>query len=198
VGHTSATKDGLRRTLLAARRARTPEARSAAERAIAAHAAADRALSRAARLAAYLAMPGEPPTADLIAAFLSTGTEVLVPVTRPDHRLDWVLHDPAAPTVRSALGIDEPMAEPLPGDALAEVDLVLVPALAVDHHGNRLGRGAGYYDRALAGLRGRPDRPLLCAVVFADELLPEVPHDDHDVPVDLVLTDGGVFRPNRH
>jgi len=198
VGHTSATKDGLRRTLLAARRARTPEARSEAERAIAAHAAADRALSRAARLAAYLAMPHEPPTGQLLQDALASGREAVVPVTRPGHRLAWVVHDPEAPTVRSTLGVDEPTTSPLPGDALTEVDLVLVPALAVDHHGNRLGRGAGYYDRALAGLRGRPDRPLLCAVVFAEELLPEVPHDDHDVPVDLVLTDGGVFRPDRH
>ena len=68
-------------------------------------------------------------------------------------------------------------------------DVVIVPALAVDHAGYRLGRGAGYYDRALAGVRAP-----LCALVFSHELLPEVPHEPHDVPVQLAVTPGGVFR----
>ncbi|MCO7204816.1 5-formyltetrahydrofolate cyclo-ligase, partial [Microbacterium sp. CnD16-F] len=64
---------------------------------------------------------------------------------------------------------------------------------AVDHAGRRLGRGAGYYDRALAGLPQRR-RPLLVAVVHAEELLAEVPHEPHDLPVDVVVTENGVFR----
>jgi 5-formyltetrahydrofolate cyclo-ligase len=67
--------------------------------------------------------------------------------------------------------------------------LVIAPALAVDHAGWRLGRGAGYFDRALAHARG-----TLCAVVYADELLPVVPHEPHDVAVHLVVTEAGIFR----
>jgi 5-formyltetrahydrofolate cyclo-ligase len=67
--------------------------------------------------------------------------------------------------------------------------LVIAPALAVDHAGWRLGRGAGYFDRALAHARGP-----ICALVYADELLPGVPHEPHDVPVQLVVTEAGMFR----
>ena len=64
-----------------------------------------------------------------------------------------------------------------------------MPALAVDHAGHRLGRGAGYYDRALTVVT-----TPLCALVFSDELLPEVPHEAHDVPVHMVVTPQGLFR----
>ncbi len=192
--HTSRTKDDLRRSLLAARRSRTAADRRSAGDAIAAHASGARPLTAARRVAAYLPMPEEPSVTPLLAQLVARGVEVLVPVTGPDHTLGWAVHVPDAPTARSALGIDEPVTAPLPASALATVDVVLVPALAVDHRGRRLGRGAGYYDRALAALP-HDGRPLLCAVVFADELLPEVPHEPHDVPVDLVLTDGGLFRP---
>ena len=142
-------------------------------------------------------MRGEPPTDALITDRLAVGATVLVPLTRDDGGLDWVTHDPAAQLHRSAIGVPEPIGLPSATEGLAAVELVLVPALAVDHHGRRLGRGAGYYDRALARLRTRDQRPTVCAVVFSDELLPEVPPEPHDVPVDLVLTEAGVFRPVR-
>ncbi|WP_229054935.1 5-formyltetrahydrofolate cyclo-ligase [Aeromicrobium sp. Leaf350] len=199
MGPTFSAKNDLRRILLATRRGRTDAALADAGQAIAAHLSGDRALRGARRVAAYLSMKGEPPTGPLLADLRAACAEVVVPVTRPDGTLAWVSHDPQAETVRSAIGVDEPVAEPLPASPLGDLDLVLVPALAVDHHGRRLGRGAGYYDRALAEVVARSDRPrpLLCAVVFTDELLAEVPHESHDVPVDLVLTPGGVFRPER-
>ncbi|GAA1739417.1 5-formyltetrahydrofolate cyclo-ligase [Aeromicrobium alkaliterrae] len=197
MGHTGSAKDDLRRTLLRARRERSEGDLAEAATALAAHLSGDRALRGARRAAAYLAMRGEPPTGALLAELQAAGTEVVVPVTRADGTLDWVTHDAAAPTTRSSIGVDEPVGAPLPGSPLTEVDLVLVPALAVDHHGRRLGRGAGYYDRALAEVVVRPQRPTLVAVVFAEEILPEVPHEPHDVPVDLVLTPSGIFRPER-
>ena len=141
-------------------------------------------------------MRGEPPTGDLLADRLAVGATVLVPVTLSDGGLDWVVHDPAAGLRRSAIGVPEPFGRPGTAEGLAATELVLVPALAVDHAGHRLGRGAGFYDRALATL-GPHDRPTTCAVVFSDELLAEVPVEPHDVPVDLVLTEAGVFRPER-
>lgn len=164
--------------------------------ALAAHAAADPALRGARHLAAYLAMGGEPPTGALIADRLAVGATVLVPLTRDDGGLDWVVHDPASTLRRSAIGVPEPIDRPRV-EGLTTTELVLVPALAVDHHGHRLGRGAGYYDRALASFRDQSRRPTICAVVFASELLPAVPVEPHDVPVDLVLTEAGVFRPER-
>ncbi len=142
-------------------------------------------------------MRGEPPTDALIADRLASGATVLVPLTRDDGGLDWVVHDPTSPHRRSAIGVQEPVGRPLAAEGLAATELVLLPALAVDHHGHRLGRGAGYYDRALASLSQAGRRPTTCAVVFSDELLPEVPTEAHDVAVDLVLTEAGVFRPER-
>ena len=69
---------------------------------------------------------------------------------------------------------------------LASLDVLFIPALAIDHNGMRLGKGAGYYDRALASLNPRPQT---IAIVYAEEVLDAVPHDDHDQAVDLVITD---------
>ena len=67
--------------------------------------------------------------------------------------------------------------------------LPVAPALAVDHAGHRLGRGAGYYDRALVSVRAP-----VCALVFTDELLSFVPHEPLDIPVQMAVTPGGLFR----
>lgn len=166
-----------------------PEARAEAAEAIALHVLAVPAVSRATRVACYLSMPSEPGTGPLIAALLDHGIEVVVPLSLADHTLDWVAYDPAAPLVTTSLGIPEPSGVRLGAGALASCDVVIVPALAVDHAGHRLGRGAGYYDRALADVRAP-----LCALVFTDELLPEVPHEPHDVPVQMAVTPDGLFR----
>jgi 5-formyltetrahydrofolate cyclo-ligase len=67
---------------------------------------------------------------------------------------------------------------------LAEATLIVLPALAVDRAGNRLGRGAGYYDRALAEMA----TALRVAVVFDSEILPALPAEPHDVPVNLAVS----------
>lgn len=168
-------KDALRRELLERRRARPAAELDIAGAALAAHTASEPLIARARRVAAYRSMRTEPPTTLLIEALLATGREVLVPVIVADHQLDWELVGASA--------------EHLGRDALVSCDVVLAPALAADHAGHRLGRGAGYYDRALDGL-GVP----VVAVVFDDELLPEIPHEPHDVDVDAVLTPSGLFR----
>ncbi len=183
-----AAKIELRERLLPVRRTRSQEQRATAAEAIALHRLAERGVAGARRVAAYSSMPGEPGTGPLIAALHERRVEVLVPVVDGEG-LDWVLHEPDAPTRRSSLGVEEPTGPRLGADALGSVDVVLVPALAVDHAGRRLGRGAGYYDRALAGVAV----PLV-GVVHADELVPQVPAEDHDVAVQMVVTETGVFR----
>ena len=91
--------------------------------------------------------------------------------------------------MRSTIGVVESTGERLGSDAIASVDLVIVPALAVDHQGYRLGRGAGYYDRALP-LATAP----IAALLFNGEIIDEVPHEAHDVPVTMAITPSGVFR----
>ncbi len=183
-----AGKERLRRRLLRERRAASSADRDATADALSLHLLAERIVAGARRVAAYCSMPEEPGTAPLLAALHARGIEVIVPVVAGD-ALDWVGHEPGATTSRGPLGVEEPTGPRLGRDALGTVDVVLVPALAVDHRGRRLGRGAGYYDRALAGVTV----PLV-AVVHARELLPEIPAEPHDVPVHLVVTETGVFR----
>jgi 5-formyltetrahydrofolate cyclo-ligase len=187
-GDGRSAKAELRAAILERRRQRSDEARTEAAHAIAAHLLAA-AVSQADTVATYLSMASEPGTGPLIAGLLARGTRVIVPVVRPEHQLRWVTYDPAARAARSPLGIDEPDGELLGADALTEAGLVVVPALAVDERGTRLGRGAGYFDRALAQVTAP-----VCAVVYSDELIDHLPVEVHDRPVDLVATDAGIFR----
>ena len=182
------TKAALRASVLERRARRSESERDSAAQAIAAH-LAGAAFAQASTVAAYLSMGSEPGTGPLINLLLTRGTEVIVPVTASDGGLDWVRYEPDAPLTRSPLGVPEPDGPRLGADALAGAGLVIAPALAVDHAGWRLGRGAGYFDRALSHARGP-----ICALVHADELVPVVPHEPHDVPVQLVVTEAGIFR----
>lgn len=136
-------------------------------------------------IAGYLAAGTEPPTRPLLDALAAAGTRVLVPVVDGD-RLDWAEYLPDCPTATGPLGVEEPTGERLGADAFAGADAALVPALAVDALGNRLGRGRGYYDRTLAAYRGNA-----IAVVYDDELLPAVPSEAHDRRVQAVLRPAG-------
>jgi 5-formyltetrahydrofolate cyclo-ligase len=182
------TKAALRASVLERRAGRSEVARNSAAQAIAAH-LAGAAFAQVPTVAAYLSMGSEPGTGPLIDLLLNRGTEVIVPVTATGGVLDWVRYERNAHLTHSPLGVPEPEGPRLGADALAAAGLVIAPALAVDHAGWRLGRGAGYFDRALAHAHGP-----VCALVYADELLPVVPHEPHDVPVQLVITEAGIFR----
>lgn len=169
-------KTALRTTIRARRRARRVGT-DAGARAQAANALADhtRQLMQRWRLhsgvvTAYDARPTEPPTDALVEALHGAGWRVLMPVTLPDRDLSW-----------RAVGEETDLG---PG-AIADADLVLVPALAVDVRGHRLGQGGGSYDRALP--RRRPGVRVV-AVVWDDEVLSDVPTQPHDQPVDAAVT----------
>lgn len=178
----------LRDSILAARGRRDDATRAQAAEAIAAHLLAA-PFAQVDRVAIYLSMDSEPSTGGIIEGLAARGTEVLVPATGPNRTLDWVRFEPEATLTVSPLGVPEPAGPRLGTDALADAGLVVVPALAVDHQGCRLGRGAGYFDRALPATTAP-----ICALVYADELVESVPHEAHDVRVDLVVTEAGIFR----
>jgi 5-formyltetrahydrofolate cyclo-ligase len=131
-------------------------------------------------IAAYYSIGVEPDTRGLVYALWKRGSYVLLPVLRPDGDLDWASYEGPDSLVPGPRGLREP-GEPTRGvDAVARADAVLVPALAVDGAGRRLGRGGGSYDRALA--RVGPLIPLI-ALVYDEELVGNVPSEGHDVPV---------------
>ena len=170
------TKAELRREMLASRARRPPSERTAVAAALAqvfSGAFSDR-LRPGSLVAAYVSIGGEPGTGPLLSVL--DGTRVIVPVLLPDRDLDWALSDDPG----TSLGLD----------AIADASVVLVPALAVDRNGHRLGRGGGSYDRALT--RVRDGRPVL-AVVHDEEVLEALPVENHDVPVAGALTPSGVL-----
>jgi 5-formyltetrahydrofolate cyclo-ligase len=182
------SKDELRSQVLRSREERTAEQRLLVADAVAMHLLAE-AFTQVDRIACHLSMGTEPGTGPLITGLLKRDVDVIVPVTGPEHQMQWVLFDPAAPLRLSPIGVPEPEGPRLGPEALSDAGLVIVPAMAVDHAGNRLGRGAGYYDRALATV----ESPV-CAVVHANELLESVPHEAHDVTVQMAVTEAGLFR----
>jgi 5-formyltetrahydrofolate cyclo-ligase len=173
----------LRLAVLAARETLPPEDRAVAGAAIARHGLTE--WRGVGRLAAYLDVGTEPPTRPLLDALVIGGSEIVVPIVAGDG-LDWVHYDPVGAVTRGALGVDEPTGTRLGSTALVAVELILVPALAVDHDGNRLGRGRGYYDRALTAVAA----PVV-AVGYDDELVDAVPIEPHDQRVQAMLRPAG-------
>ena len=143
-------------------------------------------------VAAYLSVGTEPGTRSLVYALWKRGAYVLLPLLRPDNDLDWASYEGPDSLAAAPRGLLEPTEPPRGPGAVASADLVIVPALAVDRRGRRLGRGGGSYDRALARVGGAV--PTV-ALLYDDELLDEVPAGPHDQPVRLVAQPAqGIIR----
>jgi 5-formyltetrahydrofolate cyclo-ligase len=181
-------KTALRERLVARRRARPTAERSAAS--ASATTALLRGLAAARAVAAFAPDETELGYGRLPAAFTQLGVRILLPVVPESGReLRW-----AVDTGRLApgrFGLLEPVGPRLGPTAIGTADVVVVPALAVARDGARLGRGGGYYDRALRHVR--PDA-VLVALVFDDELLDELPVEAHDQPVSAVVTPSGGWQ----
>jgi 5-formyltetrahydrofolate cyclo-ligase len=190
----AADKRRLRTSARAARSRRDPADVAAAAPLLAALVEDLPAVRDAGVVATYLSVGREPPTTALLAAWRARGLPVLLPVVLPDLDLDWALDDGTRqPGVLR--GVAEPAGPPLGPDAVARADVLVVPALAVDPQGRRLGQGGGSFDRALA--RARPDA-LVVALVHDDEV-PDgpLPVEPHDRPVDVVVTPSRVLVARR-
>lgn len=144
-------------------------------------------------VAAYVARPNEPGTVPLLERLAARGTEVLLPVLGTGLQRHWAWFTSADDLEVRAPGRPPEPAGPTAGaELLARADAVIVPALAVDTAGNRLGQGGGWYDRVLA--HARPDVCVI-AMVYPDEVYDAeerpLPRQDHDHPVNIVATPTG-------
>jgi len=140
---------------------------------------------------AYVPVGAEPGSIEMLDVLLQRANRVLLPVARTTGdnssvALQWGEYRPGQ-LVAARFGLLEPAGPWLPATALAEASVVLVPALAVDRTGVRLGRGRGFYDRTLVS---RNPHARLVAVIRDEELLDELPHEPHDVPMTHALTPG--------
>jgi len=182
----------LRKQLLAARSALNADERREAGRLIRDSLLDLPELQMAGTVAAYYSVGAEPDSRGLVYALWKRGTYVLLPLLRSDGDLDWASYEGPDSLVPGPRGLREPGEPPRGTEAVARADLVLAPALAVDHAGNRLGRGGGSYDRALA--RVGPLIPVI-ALLYDAELLGHVPAAPHDTPVRAVVRPGsGITR----
>ena len=146
---------------------------------------------RAATIAAYAGVGREPGTGFLLDALLAAGKHVLLPVLLPDNDLDWARYTGPADLATARRGLLEPSGPGLGVEAIAGADVVLVPGLAVDMRGRRLGRGGGSYDRALARV---PVGTFTCVLLNDEEILEEVPVEEHDRTVTAAATERRLLR----
>ena len=188
------TKHDLRRRIRAERRARPAAVQEADAQALVDSVGAVPEVARARCVTLYASMPGEPGTGPLRAALRARGVRVLLPVVLADGLLDWA-EDTGTLVAPAGFGGDEPAGERLGLDGIRQADVVLVPGLAVDTLGRRLGQGAGYYDRALPRLdAGVPVIAIVHDGEVLDAAVEPVPTEPHDRPVDAVVTPKSFLR----
>lgn len=138
----------------------------------------------ASKIACYLPFGEEPDTELFIDWALENEIDVLLPVANSDGTMNWVSFD--GNTKEGIFGFNEAVGEIVEP---TDIDIAIIPALAVDQQGMRLGRGKGFYDRALVQFSPLP--PVV-AVVFDEEVLNSIPTETHDHPVDAAVTPSGI------
>jgi len=186
-GNASKHKDELRRSIRVARKDRLTNAREVTTKdagRIAEHVMDLEEIHRACEeglpIACYVSRADEPPTAELRAQLLDAGAAVLLPRIDGEN-LVWVQVTPETEWVKNRWNIEEPAGSAFDGTPAVWI----IPGLAIDADGYRLGQGGGYYDRALASVHD--DIPII-AIVFEDEVIEAVPREEHDHRVDIVVT----------
>jgi 5-formyltetrahydrofolate cyclo-ligase len=185
-----AAKRRLRRVQAERRRKVAGDARIAAAEAILEHLVADAQMGSARRIGLFAALADEPPTRPLFEALRRAGGVCLLPRCRAQQLVyaQVARWEDLRPGRYGVL-------EPPPGEPAAELgagDVVLVPGLAFDRAGHRLGRGGGYYDRTFPP--GRADGPVLFGLCYALQVVDDVPHDSRDCRMDAIVTERGLYR----
>ncbi|PLW83544.1 5-formyltetrahydrofolate cyclo-ligase [Kineobactrum sediminis] len=185
------SKPALRTLLRARRRALGTDFRDAAARAAAVHARHLPGWDSARRVALFWANDGELDPVNLLADCRRRHCEVYLPVLADGNHLEfrlWSREETLAPNV---LGIPEPGSDS-PQCAPAQLDIVVMPLVAWQRDGTRLGMGGGFYDRTFAGVSG----PLRVGLAFACQEASALPGDPWDIPLDFVITEAGLTRCN--
>jgi 5-formyltetrahydrofolate cyclo-ligase len=182
--HLQAAKATLREQVRQRLKSILPEARAIASAQARARLVEQTIWRRANSVLLFAPLPQEVDIWPLLTAALAAGKLVALPCFEPDSRIYAArqVGDPETDVQVGRFGIREPMEHcgGLPGD---KIDLVLVPGVAFDLEGNRLGRGQGYYDQLLATLPGSR-----CGIAFDQQIEPGIPAEEHDASMNCLLT----------
>lgn len=193
----AAQRDALRKSARQRRAALDAATRRAAAHAVRDHLFELPAVRRARTVAAYLAHGSELDLGPTIAALQKSGTQIYLPrVLRSPDRLEFVRYEAGATLAANRHGILEPPGS-APAVAARFLQVVLLPLVAFDAAGVRLGSGVGYYDRCFGFRLQRTawHAPLLVGVGFACQVSPAIPRSAWDVPLDRIVTESGVQDP---
>jgi 5-formyltetrahydrofolate cyclo-ligase len=186
----SRSKDTVREQSIAARSARSSAEISAAGIAIANHDWA--VLCPGQLVTCFVSMATEPPTGEVRTKLQALDKDVALPIMQSGHSLAWGFD--GTDLVKNSYGIYEPAPTEID---IAKASAILIPALRVGRDGSRLGRGAGYYDRALANVPAHSSGgPIRICLVFDDEVDDSVPSEPHDALIDLIVTPSEVIQVN--
>jgi 5-formyltetrahydrofolate cyclo-ligase len=184
----SRSKDTVRKESISARSQRSSAEISAAGIAIANHDWAS--LCQGQLVTCFVSMSTEPPTTLLRTQLRELGKDVALPIMKPGNLLAWGFD--GSELVKNSFGIFEPVVKDID---ISRSSAIIIPALRVGRDGSRLGRGAGYYDRALSNVptyeSGGPARICLA---FEDEVEDSVPSEPHDALIDFIVTPGQVLQ----
>jgi 5-formyltetrahydrofolate cyclo-ligase len=175
-------KNAIRKRILSRRDALSPLEIASLSQEIAAQFLASADYAAASTLALYSSIRSEVATSGIFTAAVQAGKRVLYPRT-VGATLEFVTVETLEALEASRFGICEPRSgEAVP---LAKIDLLVLPGVAFDAHGIRLGYGLGCYDRALAAA----DRPTLVGLAYDFQVVASLPREKHDIPVDIVVTE---------
>lgn len=152
------------------------------------------AFTKANRIAAYLANDGEINPAEIIEQAWCLGKKVYLPVlSAPGNRLLFAPFEPNSLMCRNQFGIDEPDCPPEHRLKAEQMDLILLPLVAFDTRGNRLGMGGGFYDRSLADIRQHEHHTQLFGLAHEVQKTEQLEAKEWDVPLDAVVTEADVY-----
>lgn len=194
----STSRNAIRTALRDRRSSLDPDTRANAARRICAALIARECYLKARRIGAYLPVGAEASPLPIIKSAISDNKKVFVPVVGrgPERTMRFArLHD-FEHLHTNHLGIDEPEAHPDDLIAASDLHLVLVPLVAFDAAGNRIGMGGGYYDRCFEFVRrdSSAQRPKLCGVAYDCQRVSNVPVAEWDIPLDCIVTESGFLN----
>lgn len=147
------------------------------------------------RVAFYLAHDGEVDIKNLLNEALRRKKACYLPAlqTNQGDYLDFYSYHTENLLVKNRFGIEEPDCTQEKSIAITALDLMFLPLVTFDKNGNRLGRGAGYYDRTLASLQHSAKKPLLIGIAYEFQRVDTLPAETWDIPLNLVVTEREVY-----